>query len=1080
MIIYENYHKHTFGSNPFTPDSPVSLEDYCKRAKEIGQKTLSTVEHGWQGQYYDAFKLCKKYDLKLVIGAEAYWVKDRFESDRSNNHIIILAKNENGRQALNDVLSEANLTGFYYKPRLDLELIKSLPKDDVIVTTSCIAFWKYEDSDKIVESLKDHFGKNFYLEVQPHNCEKQAELNRHILTLHNELKIPLIAGIDSHFIYLKDKVVRDDLIKSKGIEYEDENDWYMDVPDGDELYHRFAEQTVLSHSEIMEAIDNTQVVMGFEDYDSPIFNDDIKMPSIPSLEGCSQEEKDKVFLDIVRDAWEKEKPRISPNIWPKYEEAIKYETQIVVDTHTADYFIDNYYIVKRAVEKGGMLTWTGRGSAVSFYINKLLGFTKVDRIAATIHMYPDRFMSTTRILKSKSLPDIDLNEGNVQVFAEAQTEVLGEGHSYPMIAYGTLKTNAAWKIYSKAQDIPFEVSNAISERIKLYEKAIKHAKEDIGEDENPEDYVDINKYVGAEYKAIFDGSKNYRGIIDSWSIHPCSYLIYAGDIRKEVGLVRIKDHICCLMDGHWAEDCHFLKQDHLKVSVVELIYSMYGKIKNTPKNLNILEMCPPDDCVWDIYAKGCCIGINQLEKEGTSSRVAKYKPKNISELAAFVAAIRPGFATLYKKFESREPFSFGIPSLDNIIQTEETPNSYIMYQEQIMAVLNYAGIDMGECYTAIKNIAKKRAEKVLVLKDQVINGLLKKLDEEGIDPEKSKEVVHLIWQTIEDASSYSFNDSHAYCVALDSLYSAWVKAHYPMIFYETFIQILEEKGEKDRILQAKTEAESYFNIRFAPLRFGQDNRITHIDPDHDKTFVNSLGVIKGFGKQVSQKLYAAGQQKYKSFMELLFKLDSMRITATTIEPLIKIDYFHDFGDQVTLLRILEVFEFFKHGDSKSIKKDKMTNPEIIARVEKFANSKRKDGSDAASYTFPDSNSVIACMYEIEDYLTHLKAKELSLKVKLANELGVLGYVTLTTGNESDRKKLLIKDLCPLKAKGSDQIWAYRVSTYSIGSGKNARITIYARVFEKNPINVGDIIYADSASPNAQGYWYIHQYHHVYE
>ena len=136
MIIIQNYHKHTSYSNIWGfRDSAASYEDYAKRAVELGHKVISSVEHGFQGYYYETFELAQKYNLKFIFGAEAYWVKDRFEKTRGNNHIILLAKNENGRQAINEILAEANETGYYFRPRVDLALLLSLPPEDVMITT---------------------------------------------------------------------------------------------------------------------------------------------------------------------------------------------------------------------------------------------------------------------------------------------------------------------------------------------------------------------------------------------------------------------------------------------------------------------------------------------------------------------------------------------------------------------------------------------------------------------------------------------------------------------------------------------------------------------------------------------------------------------------------------------------------------------------------------------------------------------------------------------------------------------------------------------------------------------------------
>ena len=299
MIKFQNYHSHKMYTNVRISDSTVTPAAYAERARELGHTLLSSAEHGWQGNYFETIRVAKDYGLKPLVGAEAYWVKDRTEKDRSNCHIFLGARNENGRQALNDVLSEANLTGFYGQPRLDIPLLLSLPSTDIIVTTACIAYWRYDDIEDITQRLFEHFGKNFFLEVQYHNTPSQIELNKRILRMHNALKIPLIMGCDSHFIKTSDAQVRTDFLYSKGISYPDEEGWFLDYPDGDTAYERFAKQCVLSDGEIRDAMDNTNVFLDIEEYDSPIFNSEIKMPSLyPDL---PQEEKDEIYKRLV---WE--------------------------------------------------------------------------------------------------------------------------------------------------------------------------------------------------------------------------------------------------------------------------------------------------------------------------------------------------------------------------------------------------------------------------------------------------------------------------------------------------------------------------------------------------------------------------------------------------------------------------------------------------------------------------------------------------------------------------------------------------------------------------------------------------------
>ena len=387
------------------PDSTASNEDYAKRAVELGHGIISTMEHGNQGCYIEGYNLARDSNLKFVFGAEAYWVKDRTLPDPTNGHIYIGARNENGRQCINDVLSEANLTGFYKRPRIDLPLLFSLPRDDVIVTSACVAFWKYDDIENIVQELAQHFGKNFFLEVQYHLTDSQKQLNRRILQIRDRLKIPIIMGCDSHYIFPAQSRDRDDFLLSKGIHYEDEEGWFLDYPDGDEAYNRFERQGVLTRDQIDEAMSNTNTFLDVETYDSEVFNTSLKLPTLPHMKGWTQQQRDEAYERIVWQGWERYRNKVSEELHPLYISEIQNEIDSVKECHMADYFLIDYEIVKRGKEMGGMLTTTGRGSAVSFITNMLLGFTEVDRIAAKVKMYPDRFMTATRILEAGTLPD---------------------------------------------------------------------------------------------------------------------------------------------------------------------------------------------------------------------------------------------------------------------------------------------------------------------------------------------------------------------------------------------------------------------------------------------------------------------------------------------------------------------------------------------------------------------------------------------------------------------------------------------------------------------------------------------------
>lgn len=639
-----------------------------------------------------------------------------------------------------------------------------------------------------------------------------------------------------------------------------------------------------------------------------------------------------------------------------------------------------------------------------------------------------------------------------------------------MISYGTLKDSAAWKLYAKSQGVPFELANDVSNQLKKYEEAYKQADDEEKEDMNVLDYIE------EQYHEIFQKSSDYRGLVASWSIAPCSYLLYQGNIKEEIGLVMINGHLCCALDGHWAEEAHFLKNDLLTVQVVNLIYRSFQRANvELPTVTELLEWCNEDKSPWKLYENGCTLCLNQVEKPGTSARVGQYKPKNISELCAFVAAIRPGFKSMYKTFESRVPFKYGVKAFDDLIQTAEMPNSFVLYQEMEMAALHYAGIPMADTYTAVKNIAKKRAEKVLAYKETFINGFKEAIvRDEHRTQNEAEELAEKLWTIIEDSARYSFNASHSYCVALDSLYGAWIKSHYPVEFYETALRIYEKKGNKDKMSALKDEAERYFKIHFPPFRYGQDNRSINGNPK-ELTIVNSMRSIKGFGESVGNALWEGYQElgDFASFSDVLLWYDKHGIKSSKLVPLIQIDYFIQFGNSAELLRVVKMLDFFKWGEIKTIKKENIS-PDIVPLIKDFVSDVGKSGKPLKTYTVLDAYGLIK---KFESEIFKLNIEDLSYKMKASLQQDILGYVDLTTGKEEDRLKLYVLDVYALKNRfrESSTPWKYKVKCKSIGNGKINSLDVSPLIMKNSPIKPGDIIQANNFAKDKKGYWNLVSY-----
>ena len=1067
----QNYHKHTSYSNVLVTDCPASYEEYVKRTVEVGQNVISSVEHGYQGNYYVPYELVQKYNdelyknvengslsleqynkkkLKFIFGAEAYWVRDRlaqtpkidkktgeivpdeFIKDRTNCHIILLAKNEEGRRDINEILSIASIDGYYGQPRIDIDLLLNVNPKNIMVTTACIKYWVYDDIEEITKMLFDHFKENFFLEIQYHNTESQKNLNRRIVSLSKKYGIPLILGCDSHYIYPEQTKERDNYLEARGIIYdEDEQGWYMDYPDETETRRRLKAQNVLTDDQIEECITNTDILLTFDDI---VLDKNIKLPKQYLFNGewvgsKSQEWRDNTLRSLVYEKWNNIKDSVPESMRHDYESGIEYELNAIIDTKMPDYFLIDYELVRTGIANGGVITKTGRGSGVSYYVNSLLGFSNIDRFISPVKLYPDRFISKTRILQTRSLPDLDLNLGTPEIFAEAQIQVMGEGHAYPMISYKPLKVSSAFKLYVKSQGLDFEIANNITAQIKEYEKALKNADDDF------KDSIDLYDYVDKKYKNYIDESKKYQGIINAKSQAPCGYLIYDGDIKREVGLIRCKSEstkkevITTVIDGSVAENYKFVKNDLLKVDIwltINNIFKMAGI--QTPTVPEMTKLIENDKKTWEVYSSGHTLGINQCESSFGVQCCKQYKPKNMMELTSLVAALRPGFKTQLRNFLNRLPYTTGVNELDDLLKDSF---HYMMYQESIMTYLGWLGIQQTETYAIIKKISKKKfKEKELTeLKKRLLDGWIKHVGrEDGFEK---------TWEIIEAASKYSFNASHALSYAFDSVYGAYCKAHYPYEFYSVMMQHYSDKGDKDKVSAYKKEMLEYAGIKVGPYKFGLDNRKFSIDKKNG--CINpSLSSIKDFSMTIANTLYDLGQHEFSDFASLLISLRNNKIASSRIIDLINIDYFSDFGDAKYLINYCEIFfDFYKNGKFLSqFKKEKAFDLNIDFDV-----FRSHCGSETVkTFMKIDAKSIV-------DELAKKFKEKSSEKEKLQRRYEVLGYMDVV-----DKK---YAGYCFVTDLNVD--YSPRLNLYALANGNTIPVKISKKLFKQNPIKRGDIV-----------------------
>lgn len=1043
--IWVNYHKHTSLSNRYMKDSPLLPIDYWNELKaRYGDKPCiyTTVEHGWAGNYFKQYDDLEKFNkkngtnIRWIYGAEAYWVKDRHEPDRSNCHIVLLARTDKGRKAINKILSIANKDGYYARPRIDLELIDQLPIDDVMITTACVTFWnKYDDIADIVRHLTESF-PHFYLEVQAQNTPAQKELNQHIIQMSEELNVQIIAGCDSHVITESQMLDRDELLKSGNIHYEDEDGWYMDYPTYDVLFERFKQQGVLTDEQIKAAINNTNVLFEFEDIK---LDRSLKVPVIKELRDKTQEERNHIFEQILKDEWFLQKADINKDKLQQYYQEIKHDIGEIEACNMADYFILSYMVMKRGQEKyGGILTPSGRGSAVSMYLNKLLRLTKVDKVNSPVLMYSERFLTKERVLDSHTPPDIDNNVSDRQPFIQAQRDLVGELGTYDLLALGTLKFKAAWKMYARAYNVEPDTANEVSKQIDRYETAKKHAED--GET------VDIHKYIEPKYQELVDGCKKYLGIYDTAKGHPCGCLCYEGDIESDIGISLCKSEatgkevLVANIESGTIDAFGYLKQDYLIVDSIGLTYDIYKEAGIEPFTVNqLLEKIAHDDATWQIYADGYTQCVNQCEQPKSTQKVMRYKPKNIAELTQFIAAIRPSFQSMYQTFEQRQHFDYGIKALDDLLQDEYCSSSFILYQESLMKVLGFAGFPMSETYTIIKAISKKKDYIIKDAKPKFIKNFAQAILDTGEtdDDNKAHELADKVWTIIENSAAYGFNSAHAYCMAIDSVTIAYLKAHYPLEFYKCVLQRFTDKGEKDKVALIKQEMLKR-GYKLKDIQFGDDNRSFNIDRANN-CIVQTMASIKDMPKSAPEALYELGKSDIKNRAALYQALmDDPRINKKAIEILFHLGYFNKFAQPNRLIAEYEIYQ--KYISAKVLTKSSFDD--IMIDVIRPCCGKETE----KQFREIDNRALITAL------IKQANIKPTTIVDRIKWQLEYLGYCTVSDPN-SDPNDWLVLDV---KTTGYGTVYC---TLYNLCYGAERTYRANKKFWTNHQLSKGDVIRA---------------------
>lgn len=1008
MKRYNNYHRHSHKSNVFSPDTHIKNEDYAKRAIELGHTTLFSTEHGYGGDIFEIVDLANKYKLKPLYAIEGYIVPNATEKDNRNYHILIVPRSDIARKRLNLINSNANINGYYYKPRLFLNDLLNSDKDDFYITTACCGGILRDESGftEIFLPLYNHFKDNIYLETQTHTSETQKKVNLRAKTLAKTLGLKLIHANDSHYIYPEDAKDRQEMLKGKNVNYGEEDTYILDYPEYNTIVDRYRKQGILTDEEIEEALRSTLI---FDDINENIKIDKtIKMPNI--YKDKTVEERLELLKYKIAEGYSKFKiaDEIKPYEENLYIKAINEEFKVINDTkeiHTMDYFILNERIVDKAInEYGGYLTSTSRGSGGAFIINKALGLTQLDRVRAEIPLYYERFMSTARLLGdnppyTSSLPDLDFNVIDPEPFRKASKDYLGEHGCYWMLAYGTMQEGESFRNICRAKGYNYDEYNEVAK--------------------------DIDKYREDEkWKDVIKEAQKFNGVVISSSPHPCSNILFSGDLREELGVIKVGDAYCCPITSTEADDWHYLKNDYLTVESIKLTkltYDMLGKPVDTLYQLkNKL-----DNKVWDIYGKGLTCAINQFDSLWATSMSKQYKPKNIKEVSLFNGAIRPNFNDYRDSFMNRDnSFTNGNSFLDEMF---EKTDKYCLYQENLMSYFEKLGISPSESIGLIKKISKKK------IKQKDFDALVERLKNGWINQVGSMKDFDETWNKIQTFMLYGYNTPHSLAMAYDSLYNAYLKSHYPLEYYS--IALENYKGDNERTNRLTKELQN-FNISIKPPKF-RYSKHNYFPDKETKTIYKGLSSIKYLNETIGEELYSLRNNKYDTFIDLLKELQNTSINSRQLDILIKLHFFDEFGGADKLLKTVEIYNSL--NDKKQFKKDKLPLGLTEDILKEYTNNETPK-----TFTQVDTDKLMHFLVSI------LEDKDITMKQIFETEKEYVGYISYTS--EAFNERVFVVTEIKENKWGSIFITLYRIN-----NGISTTLKVDKRYFNQKPLSQYEMI-----------------------
>ena len=912
-MSFTHLHVHTEYS---LLDGSSKIKEITKRAAELGMDSLAITDHGVMYGVIDFYKAAREAGIKPVLGCEVYVAPgSRFDKEAGTgedkyNHLVLLAENNTGYQNLMKIVSRGFTEGFYYKPRVDKELLREF-HEGIIATSACLAGevqrylarGMYEEAKRVALSYQDIFGKdNFFLELQDHGIAEQHYVNPQLLRMSEETGIELICTNDVHYTYADDADAHDILLCIQtGKKVTDENrmrytggQYYLKSPEEMAELFKYAPQAVSNTEKIAERC-NVEIEFGVtklpkfavpQGYTSwtylnylcyeglkkryPDQASDISVEEfVKKAQDESVEDRKDVVIKVAED---------TNNIFQR----LAYELSVIYSMGYVDYFLIVWDYINFA-KRHDIPVGPGRGSAAGSIVSYCLEITDLDPIKYSLIF--ERFLNPERV----SMPDIDVDfcyERRQEVI-DYVVEKYGKDCVSQIVTFGTMAARAVIKDVGRVLDLPYAMVDNIAKMVPreigiTIDKALAENPDLKSEYEN-------NEVV----KDLIDKSKRLEGLPRHASMHAAGVLICGKPVEDYVPLSTGSDGaVVAQFVMTTLEELGLLKMDFLGLRTLTVIKDAENLIKKYNKDFSIHDIDYSDKGVFDAISTGKCDGIFQLESAGMKSFMKELKPRSLEDLIAGISLYRPGpmdFIPQYIKGKNnQDSVTYACPQLEAILKPTY---GCIVYQEQVMQIVrDLAGYSWGRSDLVRRAMSKKKA---YVMEQERKNFIYGNPDEgvkgcvnNGID----EKVAGKIYDDMIDFAKYAFNKSHAACYAVVSFQTAYLKTYYPVEFMAALMTSVIDNTSK---VAGYIYACKQMNIGILPPDVNESQMEFTVENGKIRF---AMAAIKSLGRPTIQAILKERRENgsFVSMQDFVTRM-SHALNKRAIENFVKAGAFDTFG-----------------------------------------------------------------------------------------------------------------------------------------------------------------------------------------